>query len=575
MRRRSKNSSKGLLTLVIVVLCIGAIAAFAIITLKDRFFNAQMSREKAIKRLDYLVKHVPWSENLVQRRAQIQLASAQDLKEMLPSIEEFPLMNQPRTSSNDIVLEIFASTEKSGTGNDGWMIEVADKFNTQNQQLANGQGVKVRIRKIASGTGYQFIASRKYLPDGFSPSSHLWIRMAEAHDVKMTPIREQVVGNIAGIVMKTSVAEEMKSNYGSLDIKNLIDAVVQGKLAMGYTNPFASSTGLNFLFTVLISFADGNEELMLDPTVVSAFESFQRGVPFVSQTTLQMRESVEKGGSLDAFVMEYQTFIKTSVLQSGYEFIPFGIRHDNPLYGVGNLSPEKLEALEKFAAFAEQSQFQKLASKYGFNPELQYDPAFQIPAGDMLAHAQRLWKEKKDAGRPISAIFLCDVSGSMAGGRLYALKESLMKGAEFIVSENSIGLVLFNHEVTVVLPIEKFSLSHKAAFYAAVEDMTAEGGTAMYNGVTVALKLLIEEKQKNPDAKTTLFVLTDGETKDGWKFDDIRPVVEALGIPIYTIGYEANLPVLQELSSIVEAASINANEEQVQYKIGSLLNAQM
>ena len=70
-------------------------------------------------------------------------------------------------------------------------------------------------------------------------------------------------------------------------------------------------------------------------------------------------------------------------------------------------------------------------------------------------------------------------------------------------------------------------------------------------------------------------MLTDGETKDGWKFSDVRPVIQGLGIPIYTIGYEANLPVLQELSAIVEAASINANEEQVQYKIGSLLNAQM
>jgi Ca-activated chloride channel family protein len=273
--------------------------------------------------------------------------------------------------------------------------------------------------------------------------------------------------------------------------------------------------------------------------------------------------------------MEYQTFSKTSVLQSGYEFIPFGIRHDNPLYGVGELSSEKLEALEKFAAFADQPQFRELASEYGFNPPIEYTPSLQIPSGNILVEAQKLWKQKKDAGRPISAIFLCDVSGSMDGSRIQGLRRSLIGGSEFITPENSIGLVVFNDKVSTVLPIKKFDLPHKAAFHAAVEDMQAAGGTAMYNGVAVALSLLLEEKKNNPAAKITLFVLTDGETKDGWKFKDVRPVIEALGIPIYTIGYEANLPVLQELSSIVEAASINANEEQVQYTIGSLLNAQM
>ncbi len=539
------------------------------------FQSGPLSYENAVTRLTKLVKKVDWSENLVQRRAQIQLTAGQDMAQMLPDISRFPLMNQPQTGGSDIVVEIFASTEKSGSGTDGWMVEVAEAFNAQDVRLKSGQRAKVVIRKIASGTAYEFIASRKYLPDAFSPSSELWVQMAAAHSVTMTPIRTKLAGNVAGVVMKKAVADQMRAKYGTLDVKNLIDAVVQGNLAMGYTDPFASSTGLNFLFTVLATFAGGNEQTMLDPSVVSAFESFQRGVPFVSQTTMQMRDSVEKGGSLDAFVMEYQTFVKTQVLQSGYEFLPFGVRHDNPLYAVGALGQEKMEALEQFAKFAEQPKYQKSATDYGFNPPIDYTSPFAVPSGAVLIQAQQLWKQKKDAGRPISAIFLCDVSGSMNGSRLNALKKSLLGGGEFIGSENSIGLVVFNHAVSVTLPIQPFNLSHKAAFHAAVEDMSAGGQTAMYSGIAVSLSMLLQEKQKNPNAKTTLFVLTDGETNNGLKFDDVRPVIQALGIPIYTIGYEANLPVLQELSSIVEAASINADEGEVQYKIGALLNAQM
>ena len=565
---------KKLFVFIVVLAVVGGAGALMYFQTQDRS-GGVMSYEKAAARLAALKKKVQWSENLVQRRAQIQLAGAQDITQMLPDIERFPLMNQPQAAGNDVVVEIFASTEKSGAGTDGWMVEVAEAFNAANQRLKSGQRAFVTIRKIASGTAYEFIASRKYLPDAFSPSSNLWGQMAAAHNVNMTPIREKLLGNIAGIVMKKTVADQMKAAYGSLDVKNLIDAVVQGKLAMGYTDPFASSTGLNFLFTVLATFAGGNEQMMLDPSVVSAFENFQKGVPFVSQTTLQMRDSVEKGGALDAFVMEYQTFSKTQILQAGYEFVPFGVRHDNPLYGVGELSAEKLEALQMFAAFAEQAKFQKSAANYGFNPALDYASAFPAPSGAMLIQAQRLWKQKKDAGRPISAVFLCDVSGSMDGSRLNALKKSLLGGSEFIAQENSIGIVLFSNQVSVVLPIEKFTLAHKASFHAAVEDMTAGGQTAMYSGIVVSLSLLLDEKQKNPNAKTTLFVLTDGETNAGLELKDVRPVIQALGIPIYTIGYEANLPVLQELSSIVEAASMNADEGEVQYKIGSLLNAQM
>lgn len=537
--------------------------------------SSSMSYEKAADRLDRLVEKVPWRENFVQRRAKVELGGAKDLAKSLPPIDQFDRVVLPTVSAGDVPVEIFVSTEKSGTGIDGIMVEIADDFNAQNVSIGGGKIGKVIVRKIASGTGYEYIASRKYLPDAFSPSNHLWVRMAEAHGVSMTPIRERIVGNIAGVVMKKAVADRVRSNYGNLDVKSIIDAVVQGNLVMGYTNPFASSTGLNFLVTVLATFADGDPARMLSPEVVSSFESFQRGVPFVALTTLQMRDSVQNEGSLEAFVMEYQTFVNTPTLQSGYEFIPFGVRHDNPLYAVGDPGPEKMEVLERFAAFAESGRYAKVAAKYGFNPKLSYEPLFDPPPGDVLVQAQKVWKEKKDAGRPISAVFLCDVSGSMRGTRLNRLKQALLDGSRFIAPTNSIGLVLFSDQVSVVLPVKPFNLNHRAAFQAAVEDMDAGGKTAMYDGVAVSLSLLTKEKQANPDVKPILFVLTDGQTNVGMEFQDVDRVIGGLNIPVYTIGYEANIEALSRLSSLVEAASLNADEEEIEYKIGALLNAQM
>jgi Ca-activated chloride channel family protein len=44
---------------------------------------------------------------------------------------------------------------------------------------------------------------------------------------------------------------------------------------------------------------------------------------------------------------------------------------------------------------------------------------------------------------------------------------------------------------------------------------------------------------------------------------------------VYTIGFEANIPELKRVSSLVEAATIDAKEDDIAYKIGTLLNAQL
>lgn len=532
-----------------------------------------MPYERAAERIRDMKSQVDWREDIVTERARIELAGAADLKKSLPAISTFPIVVAP--ASGDTTAEIFVSTEKSGTGTDGWMVKVAEDFNAAGIRLASGRLAQVAIRKIASGTGHDFIASRKYVPQGFSPSNELWVSMVAAEGIPVERFAESTVGNVAGIVMKQAVAARLREKYGKVDVPTLVDAVVQGSLVMGYTDPFASSTGLNFLVTVLSRFSDGKPEAMLSPAVVSAFESFQKGVPFVALTTLQMRESVEKNGSLDAFVMEYQTYVQTASLKSGYEFIPFGVRHDNPLVGLGKLTEDQRGTLKALAEFGARPEYRRLAADYGFDPKLDYASAIPVPAGDVLVQAQRLWKEKKDAGRPIAAVFVCDVSGSMRGARLAQLKQALLGGAEFISPSNSIGLVVFNHQVTTVLPIRPFDLSQKAAFHAAVQRLEADGNTAMFDGTIVGLNMLLDEKARNPSIKPVLFVLTDGETNRGFDFDTAAAPIEGLGIPVYTIGYEANIDQLKKLSSLVEAASLNAGESEIEYKIGALLNAEM
>jgi Ca-activated chloride channel family protein len=344
---------------------------------------------------------------------------------------------------------------------------------------------------------------------------------------------------------------------------------------MGYTDPFASSTGLNFLVTVLQTFAKGDETQLLSPEVVSAFEVFQRGVPFVALTTIQMRESVDRDGSLDAFVMEYQTFASDQSLKSGYEFIPFGVAHDNPLYMVGDQPEEISEVLQAFAGMAAEKPFADLSRKYGFDPPAGYQAPYAAPAGELIIRAQQVWKEKKNAGRPIAAVFVCDTSGSMSAVRIKGLRDALTKASAFIAPTASIGMVTFSDDVKILLPIRPFNLNQKGALVAAAESLREGGSTAMYDGLAVALSMLAEEQKKRPEVKPMLFVLTDGETNRGLVFDNMRGIIEGLGVPVYTIGFEANIEELKRLSSLVEAASLTADKDDIAYKLSALFNAEM
>jgi Ca-activated chloride channel family protein len=193
----------------------------------------------------------------------------------------------------------------------------------------------------------------------------------------------------------------------------------------------------------------------------------------------------------------------------------------------------------------------------------------------VLSSAQKLWKEKKDGNTPIAAVFVADVSGSMAGEPLNRLKESLLKGQKYLGKDNSIGFVSYSSDVTINLPIAKYDTNQQSMFVGAINSLQASGGTATFDGMIVAMKMLQDQVQANPEIKPLIFVLSDGETNEGHSLDEIRGLIETYKIPVYTIGYNANIKALENISSINEAANINADTDDVVYKIGNLLNVQM
>lgn len=561
---RSKGSAFVVLVAIAVVVFV---LVYAGITLTSNLGKSQseVDSEGAAKKINKIYKDiVVTTADPIKGQVDLDPVAVAD---SLPDISKFPISVENTT---DLYVEIFSSPEKAGPGIDGWLNEVAEEFNNS-KPVVNGKPVSVKIRNIASGTATDYITSGKYVPDAFTPSNELWGEMVKEYGVKAELISKRLTGNVTGVVTRKAKYDELVEKYGSLNVKTLTDAISNNELAMGYTDPFASSTGLNFLITALETFDSSD---LLSEKAVQGFEKFQANVPFTASTTIQMRDAA-KSGMLDAFVLEYQTYVNAADMKSGYVFTPFGVRHDSPLYALGKVPKEKLDIIKKFAAFVEQDKYQKLADKKGFNGLNDYQSELEVVDSSLLPSAQKLWKEKKDGNKPVAAVFVADVSGSMDGEPLNRLKESLLTGQKYLGRDNSIGFVSYSTDVTINLPIGKYDLNQQSMFVGAINSLEASGNTATFDGIVVAMKMLQDEMAANPDVKPLIFVLSDGETNVGHSLDDIRELIQAYKIPVYTIGYNANIQALQSISSINEAASINADTDDVVYKIGQLLNVQM
>ena len=163
----------------------------------------------------------------------------------------------------------------------------------------------------------------------------------------------------------------------------------------------------------------------------------------------------------------------------------------------------------------------------------------------------------------------------MQGSPILKLKASLNRASSFIDENTNIGLVTFSDKVTITLPIAKFDNIQKSYFVNAVKNLKASGGTAMFDAIVVAENMLIEQQKNNPNTRLMIFVLTDGESNRGYEFDDIAEITRGIRIPIYTIGYNADIDVLEVVSNINEATTMNADSDNVIYKLESLFNSQM
>jgi Ca-activated chloride channel family protein len=274
-------------------------------------------------------------------------------------------------------------------------------------------------------------------------------------------------------------------------------------------------------------------------------------------------------------VMEEQAYVNTPELK-GYVYIPAGVRHDHPIYTFDWDTGEEKKAAEMFVDYCKSEESQALATERGFNRHDDYKGEDPGLTGTDYLNAQKIWKQNKNGGKPVVAVFVADVSGSMDGTPISSLRQSLINASSYIGDEHYVGLVSYSSDVTINLPIEKFDPTQRAYFSGEVKGLSANGGTATYNAVLIGMKMIVEKMQEIKDAKPILFLLTDGAQNEGYTVDRITGIVAGLQIPVYTIAYNySSTDELELLSSINESVCLKADSDNIITNLRNLFNVNM
>lgn len=494
------------------------------------------------------------------------------LADRLPPSSVYPLygagVDAPTPAAGTLRVEIVSSLEKADNkrASRRWLVDAAERFNQRGERSSDGRRIEVVVRPIASGLAAQMLMAGSYRPAGYTPAGQQWLDLLRSGGVTPRVVHPALVANNSVIAVRESAWKRLGA--GPLAFGPVIEQTLAGQVKMGACNPYLCTPGLDLVYTLLWSAAGhGRQGGTLQPTeldrpqITRSFDLFQQRVRTTTPTYISLIEIWKRNpDSLDAAVMAEQSYRQLR-REPGFEdlrAVAFGTPQTSPLAALPWTSGPQRQALEQFARFATSEPLQALARAQDFGTPMPVAAAERPPQADgaLLSRAQRLWKQRKDGGRTVYLQLLVDVSGSMnQDQRLSQLKRALLVASGAINSGNQVGLISFNDRPTRLMPLQPFDANSRQQLLSTVRGLRADGATALYDGMAVALHDLMQARRRDPSGRFHLLVLSDGMPTTGLGLGDLKGVIQHSGISITPIAYgDVNDGQLQAIAAIREGA---------------------
>jgi len=340
-----------------------------------------------------------------------------------------------------------------------------------------------------------------------------------------------------------------------------------GELRYAMTNPTTSNTGFTALVGAAAAFAGTGDALTVADVdaVNDDLRQFFKGQSLASGSSGWLAERyLEEQDRLDGMIT-YESVL-LSMNQSGELREPFYLVYpqegiitaDYPLMLVNEA---QRSAYTKLVEYLRSPEFQKLMMErtlrrpvIGNVPLTGVFPTnllVELPfpnSQEVVDHLLFAYLDK--ASNPTHSYFVLDVSGSMAGERMDALKSSLsvLTGADRSLTgqfarfrdRERVTLIPFSSQVldnqTFEINLADPDSLDVVQQYA--NALRASGKTAIFDSLRAAYDQALADQRAEPDRYYTIVVMSDGQSNTGWSKDDF-------------LAYYASLPGAQNIKTFV------------------------
>jgi Ca-activated chloride channel family protein len=445
----------------------------------------------------------------------------------------------------------------------------------------NATGVKVVFSytgsldgadKIASGTNADaaWFGSNKYI--ALAGASN---KVLEQHNIMLSPV---IIG------VRRSVAQRLGWTPDNVTWRDIVHAAGTGQFHFAMTSPTASNSGFSALVGVADALSNGNAltSSSIDSNV-KGLQQFLAGQALTSGSSGFLVSAYEKDQDKLDGIVNYESVLlgmnASGALHEQLELLypKEGIvTADYPLMLLNNSKRKAFDKLVAYLTLSDvQRQIQQVTARRAAVPGVPADPRLQhallieatFPAN--LDVVQSLLEDYQDKlRRPASTIYVLDTSGSMYGDRINNLKAALngLAGADTSFSghftrfnpREKVTLVVFSDHISDTQSFDIDSTDPSSPvltrFRDYVNNLQADGGTAIYSALQQAYIIAGHEVQTDPSAYVSVVLLTDGENNAGISADQFLAQAKTspaglANVRIFTVLFgEASPQALQQIA---------------------------
>jgi Ca-activated chloride channel family protein len=361
----------------------------------------------------------------------------------------------------------------------------------------------------------------------------------------------------------------------------------------GHTDPFVSSTGLSTLIAEFYASARENgftgRELDLaqvrDNTVQQGVRRIETLIRHYSSRTTEFKEYIAQGPEyLDFVALEENDLIYINRGLTQYKppeklvalYPKEGtIWHEHP-FGIVNadwVTAEQKQAAQLFTRYVLLAPQQEIIMGEGFrpvNPDVKLAFPFvdengvtlegpktilDVPSADVIIAIQESWALVK---KQADILLVVDVSGSMLDeDKIGQAKQAALRFLDEMESGNRVGLVVFNDQVSVRVPLGSFE-TVEPTLRSTIENLRADGGTALYDALAAVIGSLNQE-QDNERIRAVVMLSDGADTASSGILNDVLRAIEASRsdlnpVIVIPVAYGSNADI-STLGSIARASA--------------------